>query len=130
MEEEQPRLLVEHMTMYRRHLDAVRAQRRDDGVHFVAGEHEIAGDRGLAIAGRLKADRRREPQWSDGSHCHSVVGDRIAAWHAELIDAAIGLSFDADDLIELRGVGVYGGRGSWSPPRRPRGLTFGPARSA
>jgi hypothetical protein len=73
------------------------------GVDLVSGQNKIAGDRSLAIAGRLEADRCGEPQWPDGSHCHSIRGDRIAARHAELIDAAVGLPFDADDLIELRG---------------------------
>src|SRR5580704_17678802 len=55
MHEEQPRLLVEHVAVKRRHLDAVRAQGLDHRIDFLAGQHEIAGYRGLATTGRLKA---------------------------------------------------------------------------
>jgi hypothetical protein len=37
---------------------------------------------------------------------HSAFGDRIAARHAELIDAAVRLPLGADDLIELGGVEI------------------------
>src|SRR5262249_61061728 len=65
--EEEPRLLVEHVTMDRRHLDTVRPQSVDDWVHFVSRQDEIAGNGGLAPTGRLEADRRGEPQRPDGS---------------------------------------------------------------
>src|SRR3974390_1177946 len=55
MHEEQPRLLVEHVAVKGRHLDAVRAQSLDDGFHFFARQHEIAGYRCLAVTGWLKA---------------------------------------------------------------------------
>ena len=35
-----------------------------------------------------------------------AFGDRVAPRHAELIDTAVGLAFDADDLVKLRGVEV------------------------
>src|SRR3984893_13286272 len=57
--EEKPRLLVEHVAMKRRHLDAVRTQSLDDRGHFFAGQHEIARYRSLAAADRLEADRWR-----------------------------------------------------------------------
>src|SRR6516162_9554533 len=56
MHEEQPRLLVEHMAVDRGYLDAVRAQRLDHRIDLVSGEHEIAGDGGLAAAGGLEID--------------------------------------------------------------------------
>jgi hypothetical protein len=42
---------------------------------------------------------------------HSVLGDRVTARHAELVNAAVGLTFDADDLVELSSVEIDGGRG-------------------
>src|SRR5262249_27714511 len=65
--EEQPRLLVEHVAVDRRHLDAVRPQRLDHWVHLFCGQHEIASDGGLAAAGRLEADRRGHPRGPRGS---------------------------------------------------------------
>ena len=50
------------------------------------------------------------PSRAGGRELHSVLGDRIAARHRELVDAAIGLSLDADDLIELGGVEIDRGR--------------------
>jgi hypothetical protein len=41
MHEEQPRLLVQHVAVERSHLDAVRAQRLDDGIDFIVGQDEI-----------------------------------------------------------------------------------------
>src|ERR1700737_185546 len=65
--EEKPRLLVEHVAMKRRHLDAVRTQSLDDRVHFFAGQHEIAGYRSLAAAGRLEAYRGRNAKRAHGT---------------------------------------------------------------
>jgi hypothetical protein len=51
--EDQARLLGEHVAVDRRYLDAARPQSLDHRVHLVCGQHEIAGDGGLAAAGRL-----------------------------------------------------------------------------
>src|SRR5438046_10363990 len=99
MKEEQPRLLVQHMTMNGRHLDAVGPQRIDNGVHLTAGKNKIPGDSRLATAGRLEVDRCRDTHWSDGGNLHSGLHDRIAPRHSELVDTATGFAFAADQLI-------------------------------
>ena len=78
-------------------------------------------------AGRLEADGRGHAGGARRSELHSVLGDGIAAGHRELVDAAIGLAFDADDLIELGGVevdrrraGRRGRRGQWRLALRQR----------
>ena len=55
----------------------------------------------------------------------SVFRDRVAARHVELIDAAVGLTFGADDLIELRRVEIDRGWRSGRGRRRQRGLADG-----
>src|SRR5665811_1683513 len=45
----------------------------------------------------------------DRTYLHSILRHRIAARHCKLIDAAICLSFDADDLIKLRRVEIDSG---------------------
>src|SRR5882672_2111244 len=57
MDEEHPRLLVEHVTMDRRHFDIGSAQDSDERIDLIAGNQKIAGDGSLAAAGRLKVDR-------------------------------------------------------------------------
>ena len=44
VDEEHPRLFVEHVTVDRGHLDTAGAQRADQRVDLVAGDQEIAGD--------------------------------------------------------------------------------------
>src|SRR5215471_15907806 len=99
--EEQPRLLVEHVAVDRRHLDAIRAQRVDHWIDLVCGQHEVAGDGGLAAAGGLEADPSGHARGPGGGKLRSALAHRIAPRHAELIDAAGGLTLNADDLIEL-----------------------------
>src|SRR5262249_11032286 len=100
----QPRLLVEQVAVDRRPLDAVRAPRLDHWIDLVSRQHEVAGDGGLAAAGGLEADRRGHARGPGGSKLRSALVHRVAPRHAELIHAAIGLTLDADDLIELGGV--------------------------
>src|SRR3954469_19775450 len=56
--EDETRLLGQHVAVHRRHLNAVFAERLDHRVDLVARQHEVAGDGGLAAAGRLEADGR------------------------------------------------------------------------
>src|SRR4029453_8671487 len=53
-QEEEPRLLVQHVAMDGRHIDPVGSQGLDDGIDLITGENEVAGDGSLAAAGRLK----------------------------------------------------------------------------
>src|SRR4051812_30910089 len=110
MKEEQPRLLVQHMAVNGGDVDAIRSQCPDHWIHLVAGENEISGDSCLAATGGLKADGYRHAHRPDGTELHTVFRHWIAARHGELIDAAVCLSFDADDLIELCGVEIAGRR--------------------
>src|SRR5437660_1043704 len=68
VQEEQPRLLVQHVAVDRRHLDAVRAQRLDHGIDLISRQHEVAGDGGLAAAGGLEVDGGGHAQWTRGSN--------------------------------------------------------------
>src|SRR5439155_13903664 len=123
MKEEQPRLLVQHVAMNGRHLDAVRPQGIDNGVHLTAGKNKIPGDRRLAAAGRLKVDCCRDTHRPHGGNLHSALGDWVAAWDAKLINATVGLAFDTNDLVELRGVEIDRGWSSgYGGGRRQRGL--------
>jgi hypothetical protein len=74
--EEEPRLLVEHMTVQRGHLDAVLPQGPDHRVHLVAEQHEVG--RRLAVAGRLEADAGCEPEQSRRGQRHPVLRDLVA----------------------------------------------------
>ena len=94
----------------RGHFDAVRPQRQDDRVDLVAGQHEIARDGGLPAAGRLEIDANRHAHRTDGRQRHAVLRDRVASLDIKLVDAAVSLAFDADDLVELRRVEIDGRR--------------------
>src|SRR5947209_6324217 len=87
--EEKPGLLVQHVAVNRRDLDAVRTQGLDDRVDLVGGEHEIAGDRSLAAAGWLEADPGRQAQRGGWCERHALFGDLIAPGYAKLVDAAV-----------------------------------------
>ena len=58
----------------------------------------------------------------DRCNWHASFRDRIAAWHRELIDTAVRLTLDTDDLIKLRGVEIDGGWRSRRGRRRERSL--------
>ena len=110
MKEEQPRLFVQHVAVDGGYVDAVRSQRSDHRIHLVAGENEISGDGCLAATGGLKTDGYRHAHRPHRADLHAIFHDWITAWHGELIDAAVCLSFDADDLIKLCGVEIDGWR--------------------
>src|ERR1700736_877386 len=110
MKEKQPRLFVQHMAVDGGYVDAVRSQGPDDGIHLVAGQNEIPGDRRFAGTGGLKTDRYRHAHRPDRTDLHAILRDRITARHGKLIDAAVRLPFDADDLIKLCGVEIDGWR--------------------
>src|SRR6266446_2959996 len=69
-------------------------------------QNKISRDSGLAATGRLETDGIRDTHRSDRTYLHSILRHRIAARHCKLIDAAVRLPFDANDLIELRGVEI------------------------
>ena len=69
---------VEHVAVQRRHLDAVLAQRLDHRVDLIRRQHEVAGDRRLAAAGRLEVDAVATPIGPAGVSCMplSLIGSR------------------------------------------------------
>src|SRR5262249_26910022 len=127
VQEEQPRLLVQHVAVDRRHLDSVRAQRLDHRIDFFCDQHEIAGDGSLAAAGGLKADRRGHAHGPGGGHLHPVLAARIAAWYAKLITPAVRLPFGADDLIQLGRIEIDRRLRGWGRRGCQRGLARGEA---
>src|SRR5215207_6273665 len=106
MAEEQAWLLVEHVAVQRGYLDPVASQRPDNGIDLVGRQNEVAGNRRLAAAGGLETDRLGDPHRADRGELHAAFADRIAARYGELVDAAIVLALDADDLVELRRVEI------------------------
>src|SRR3974390_242197 len=108
MQEEQSRLFVQHVAVHGGDLDAVGLQRVDDWVYFAADQHEISRDRRLSVASRLKVDSRRDAEWPRRIELHSLLGDLVAPLHGDLVDASRGLSFGADDLVDLPRVEIHG----------------------
>src|SRR5262249_27115116 len=125
MHEEQPRLLIQHVAVQRRHLDAVRPQRLDYGIDLIAGENEVASDGGFAAAGRLEVDRDRNPHGTDRRELHAAFADGIASRYVEGVNAAIVLTLDADDLVELSRVEIDRRRGTRRDSDRQWGLALG-----
>jgi hypothetical protein len=76
VDEEHPRLFVEHVTVDRGHLDIAGAQRADQRIDLVAGDQEIAGDGGLSATGRLEIDRVAPPSAVVTCMPPSVAGSR------------------------------------------------------
>ena len=67
-----------------------------------------------------KLMRDRHAHRPDRRHRHAILGDRIAARHVELIDAAIGLSLGADDVDRAAAVSrsIAGGGAGGAPASR------------
>src|SRR5262245_62477219 len=79
VQEEQPRLLVEHVAVNCRHLDAIRSQRLDHRIDLVSRQYEISGDGGLSAAGGLEVDGRRQSERTGGAALHSALTDLVGA---------------------------------------------------
>src|SRR5215216_389162 len=114
MHENQPGLLGQHVAMNCRHFDATLSERFDNRIDFSSNQHEVAGNGGLAAAGRLEVDCRRYSHRTGRSNLHSILIHRIAPRYAELVDTTVCLSLRANDLIELGGIEVNGRRRRWS----------------
>src|SRR5260370_16805837 len=102
MDEEHPRLFVEHVTVDRRHLDIAGSQRPDQRIDLIARYQKIAGDGSLAVAGRLKIDGVSAAKRSTDRH--AAFPGRIAPGNAELIDTAIGGFLPPPRLSRLSGI--------------------------
>src|SRR5579883_874265 len=103
-------------------LDTVAAQRPHDRIDLGGDQYEIARDRSLALAGRLEVDSDRcaHRRWDS----HAAFLDGVGTRDAELVDAAVGSSFRAQNPIECRSIEVYRLSRRWrrTSGRRERSL--------
>src|SRR5712664_4491805 len=104
MNEEHARLLVEHVTVDRRHFDIGSAQDSNQWIDLIAGNQKIAGDGCLAAARRLKVDGVGATKCA--AHLHPVFRGWIAPGNPELVDTAVGRALRAHRFVELRGVEI------------------------
>ncbi len=100
VDEEAPRLVVEHMIVDRSDLDTIAPQRLQERDDFACERDEIAGDRGLSGASRLDVygDRRTHRAGDNDS----VRLDFIGARHAEGVDTAVVAPFEPERVIDRR----------------------------
>src|SRR6516162_8982495 len=110
MQEEESRLLVQHVAVDRSDLDAIGPQRHDYRIHLLSQEHEIAGNGRLTTTRRLEVDSSRDAKRTARAQLHAALDDSVAPRHPELIDTSASVAFQADDLVELRSVEIDGGR--------------------
>ena len=99
------------------------------GLTSLGDHHKVASDRSVAVSRRLEAYAGRNAEGAGRRNRHAVHRHRIAARDSELIDAAIGLAFDADDLVELRGIEINRWWGSRCRRWGKRRLAFGKCRA-
>src|SRR5437879_2530179 len=104
MHEEEPRLLIEHVVVDGGHLDPVLPERLQYRGHLLGDQNEVAGNRRLAAAGRLKVDGLpgAHRRW----HRHPAILDRFGTGNAELVNAAIVLALSAKGLIDRGSVDI------------------------
>src|SRR5215470_19374108 len=120
MHEKYPWLLVKHVAVDGGNFDAVLAKCLNQRIDFLASDHEITGNGGLAAASRLEVNgiRRTHRRW----YCHACFGDRIAPRNTELQDAAVHRPFTTQNLLDLRAVNFerrgWAGGGSRCGERR------------
>src|SRR6202011_1670136 len=104
MDEEQPRLFVEHVAVDRGDLDVAGTQCPDQGIDLVARKQEVAGDGGLTVASGLEVDGIGAAQRSGDAH--AALHGWIAPRDAELVDPSIYGSLGAHRLVNLGGVEI------------------------
>src|SRR5437588_4232833 len=92
---------------------------------LVVGQYEITGDGGLASSCRLEIDSDGHAHRPDGAQLHALLGYGIAARNVELVDTAVSLTFDADDLVELSHIKINSRRGRRRGCDRKRSLALG-----
>ena len=109
MHEEQARLLVQHVAVQGGDLDAVARSARMTGFtsSAVSTKSPVIAALPPPVGWKLMAVGRPSARPAE---LHAAFADRIAARHAELVDAAVILALDADDLVELRRVEIDRGR--------------------
>src|SRR5437588_3741407 len=90
-------LLTDVVLMHRRYVDAIRAQRLGDGIHFVACKDEVtsggSGIRagGLEVEGRGDTHRRQQlmPDFGDGFRASDGVLDDAAVRSPAVAEYAV-----------------------------------------
>src|SRR5438445_12118334 len=73
MQEDQARLLSQHVTMDCRDFDAVGTQSLDDWIDLFSREHEVPRDSCLPAASGLEVNCSRNPRWSGRSDLASIL---------------------------------------------------------
>src|SRR5215213_5347465 len=88
--------------MQRGHLNRTLAQGANDRVDLASQQHEVARNRRLALARGLEIDGRARAhgRW----HLHAVLGNRLRARDAELVDAARLSAPVAQGRVDLLGI--------------------------
>src|ERR1700704_4037402 len=81
MDEEHARLLVEHVTVDRRHFDIGSAQDSNQWIDLITRHEKVAGDGCLAAVRGLKVDRVGATERS--AHLHPAFRGRIAPRNPE-----------------------------------------------
>src|SRR5215207_10269150 len=79
---EQARLVSQPMVVQRRYLDTALSQCAGYRIDFQSQKYEIAGDRGAAIANRLKVQHGRYPH--RGKELHAHLRNSLRARNCEL----------------------------------------------
>src|SRR5215204_2082050 len=106
MHENQPGLFGQHVAVDCSHLDAIFTQCLDNRVHLLAGEDKIAGNRRLTVGSGLEVDGGGHSHRASGTDLYPSLLNWVAARYAKLVDAAIGLPLDTEDLVELRRIEI------------------------
>src|SRR5205809_8132188 len=104
MHKEKTRLLLKHVTVDGRGLNAALAQYFDHIVDFAGQQYKVSGNRGLASASRLEIQCRRQAHgwWNR----HAALGDVLCPRHAHLEYATVYLAFVAKRLLNCRSVNL------------------------
>src|SRR5262249_18323450 len=105
MQEDDSRLLRQHVAVNGGYVDALGAERPDHVDDLRADEGKVARDRCLAATGRLEIDAGGSAHDRRADR-HSLLRDRIAAGYVDSIDTAIVGALATQDLIDLRSVEV------------------------
>ena len=92
------------MAVKRSDLDAVLPQRPQHRIDFLPEQHKVAGDRSFTAARRLKVDCDRRAHGRRNRH--AAFRDVLRTRHAKLVDAAVRRAFDAQRLLDARGVQI------------------------
>src|SRR5215471_4376597 len=102
MHVEEPRRVPESMVVERGHVDAVLPEGPGDGIDLLVEEHEIAGDRRLAVGDGLEVHDRHHAHRGQERHANLRNGLRARGRHLE--DSAADVApRPAEGLLDLLG---------------------------